>query len=188
MPEFSIIVPVYKVEKYLSRCIKSILSQEFGNFELILVDDGSPDSCGKICDEFAKNDARISVIHKDNGGVSSARNCGLKQACGRYICFVDSDDIIARNTLQLVQESINQFNPDMVIFDYSVIDSNATDIIDSKIDNIEGTVVDKKQAFDLCADFNRTVRMGIWNKIYRKECIATIAFDEKKVMAEDIEF
>ena len=74
MPEFSIIVPVYKVEKYLSRCIKSILSQEFGNFELILVDDGSPDSCGKICDEFAKNDARISVIHKNNGGVSSARN------------------------------------------------------------------------------------------------------------------
>lgn len=174
MPEFSIIVPVYKVEKYLSRCIKSILSQEFGNFELILVDDGSPDSCGKICDEFAKNDARISVIHKNNGGVSSARNCGLKQACGKYICFVDSDDIIARNTLQLVQESINQFNPDMVIFDYSVIDSNATDIIDSTIGNIEGTVVDKKQAFDLCADFNRTVRMGIWNKIYRKECIPTV--------------
>ena len=136
---------------------------------------------GKICDEFAKNDARISVIHKNNGGVSSARNCGLKQACGKYICFVDSDDIIARNTLQLVQESINQFNPDMVIFDYSVIDSNATDIIDSTIGNIEGTVVDKKQAFDLCADFNRTVRMGIWNKIYRKECIATLLLMKKRV-------
>lgn len=188
MPEFSIIVPVYKVEKYLSRCIKSILLQEFGNFELILVDDGSPDSCGKICDEFAKNDARISVIHKDNGGVSSARNCGLKQACGKYICFVDSDDIIAKNTLQRVKESIDQFDPDMVIFDYTVIDSNATDITDSTIENIESIVVGKKQAFDLCADFNRTVRMGIWNKIYRKECIAAIAFDEKKVMAEDIEF
>lgn len=88
MPEISIIVPVYKVEKYLDRCVKSILAQTFTDFELILVDDGSPDNCPKMCDEWAKKDERIRVIHKENGGVSSARNAGLRVAVGKYIGFV----------------------------------------------------------------------------------------------------
>ena len=93
-PLLSIIVPVYNVEKYIERCIKSILNQSFTNFELILVDDGSPDNCGKICDEYKKKDSRIKVIHKKNGGLSDARNAGLNIATGKYIGFVDSDDII----------------------------------------------------------------------------------------------
>ena len=92
MPELSIIVPVYKVEPYLPKCIDSILAQTFSDFELILIDDGSPDRCGEICDEYAARDDRVVVIHRENRGVSAARNAGLDAARGEYIGFVDSDD------------------------------------------------------------------------------------------------
>ena len=92
MPTVSLIVPVYKTEDKVERCINSILDQTFKDFELILIDDGSPDNCGKICDEYAAKDERIRVFHKENGGSSSARNVGIKEATGEYICFCDSDD------------------------------------------------------------------------------------------------
>ena len=97
MPEISIIVPVYKVEKYLNRCIDSILAQSFPDFELILVDDGSPDKSGKICDDYAAKDSRVKVIHKENAGVSAARNSGLAMSSGSYIMFCDSDDFVDKN-------------------------------------------------------------------------------------------
>ena len=90
----SVIVPVYNAEKFIDRCIKSILNQNYNDFEIILVDDGSPDKCLKICDEWAEKDERIKVIHKINGGVSSARNAGLKVAKGEFVTFVDSDDTL----------------------------------------------------------------------------------------------
>ena len=96
-PEISIIVPIYKVEAYIHKCVNSILNQTFKNFELILVEDGSPDKCGEICDEYAKKDSRVVVIHKENGGVSSARNIGLKKAVGKYISFIDPDDYLELN-------------------------------------------------------------------------------------------
>ena len=102
MPEFSVIVPVYKVEKYLDRCICSILNQTFSDFELILIDDGSPDNSGAICDQYAAKDNRVRVIHKENGGVSSARNAGLNAAQGTYIAFVDSDDEVAPDYIELL--------------------------------------------------------------------------------------
>ena len=92
MPKLSIIVPVYKVEQYIHKCVDSILNQTFTDFELILVDDGSPDNCGKICDEYAQKDKRVRVIHKENGGLSDARNAGLEEAVGEYVSFIDSDD------------------------------------------------------------------------------------------------
>ena len=92
--KISVIVPIYKVEKYLVRCVDSIINQTYKNLEIILVDDGSPDNCGAMCDEYAKQDERIKVIHKENGGLSSARNAGLDAATGDYIAFVDSDDRI----------------------------------------------------------------------------------------------
>lgn len=100
MPTVSVIVPVYKVEKVLSCCIESILNQTFSDFELILVDDGSPDNSGEICDEYATKDKRIRVIHKENGGVSSARNTGMENAVGQYITFVDSDDSVCDTYLE----------------------------------------------------------------------------------------
>ena len=102
MPLVSIVVPVYKIENVLHYCIDSILNQIYEDFELILVDDGSPDNSGKICDEYAKKENRIKVIHKENGGVSSARNCGIDAAKGKYICFVDSDDYVNKNYLEIL--------------------------------------------------------------------------------------
>lgn len=115
MCEISIIVPVYKVEKYLKKCVDSILNQTFSDIEVILVDDGSPDRSGIICDEYAKNDTRVKVIHKENGGLSSARNAGIEVAQGRFIGFVDSDDYIATDMYQLLYEDITREEADMAI-------------------------------------------------------------------------
>ena len=95
----SVIIPVYKVEKYINRCVESVLVQNYHNIEVILVDDGSPDNCGIICDKYAETDSRIKVIHKKNGGLSDARNKGVKKACGDYLLFVDSDDYVLTNHL-----------------------------------------------------------------------------------------
>ena len=118
MPMVSVIVPVYKVERYIRKCIDSILKQSFTDFELILVDDGSPDKCGKICDEYAAKDKRIKVIHKKNGGLSDARNAGLDYATGGYICFIDSDDWIHKDLLKDNLERLVSENADVIIFNY----------------------------------------------------------------------
>lgn len=118
MIAISVIVPVYKAEKYLCRCIDSILMQTFKNFEVLLVDDGSPDRCGEICDEYARLDERIKVIHKENGGVSSARQCGIDNAKGEYTIHVDSDDWIEPNMLEELYQIAKAESADMVICDY----------------------------------------------------------------------
>lgn len=132
---FSVIVPVYKVEDYLERCIKSILQQTYKNFELILVDDGSPYNCGIMCDEFAKKDDRIIVIHQENAGLSAARNAGLAIARGKYILFVDSDDWILESTTIKLADIINKKNPDIIVFGYSNIYENKEEQV---IYNVEG--------------------------------------------------
>ncbi|WP_443738958.1 glycosyltransferase family 2 protein [Treponema sp.] len=114
-PKISCIVPVYNVEKYLRRCVDSILNQTFTDFELILVDDGSPDNSPAICDEYAVKDSRIKVIHKVNGGVSSARNVGLDVAKGEWICFVDSDDLIEADYMQKMYEAAINNNSDFIM-------------------------------------------------------------------------
>ena len=116
MPEISIIVPVYNVEKYLPRCVDSILNQTFTNFELILVNDGSTDRSGIICDQYKKRDNRIKVIHKTNEGVSKARNIGISEAKGRYIEFIDSDDWIERSLLEDTLKQIRIDNSDIIFF------------------------------------------------------------------------
>ncbi|WP_312336631.1 glycosyltransferase family 2 protein [Anaerospora hongkongensis] len=115
MPTISIIVPVYKVEKYLHKCINSILTQTFKDFELILVNDGSPDNCGTICDEYSQKDHRVVVIHKKNGGLSDARNAGLDIARGKYIGFVDSDDYIEKDMYELLYTNIIEVDADISI-------------------------------------------------------------------------
>ncbi len=113
---FSVILPIYKVEKYLEHCIESVLSQTFSDFELILVDDGSPDKCPEICDEYAKKDNRITVIHKENGGLVSARQAGIKIAKGEYVLNLDSDDAIENYTLQTAYEIIKSTDSDIIMF------------------------------------------------------------------------
>ena len=115
MPQISVIVPAYKVEKYLEQCLESILNQTFADFELILVDDGSPDRCGEICDEYADRYDFITVIHKENGGLSSARNAGLPYARSEWISFVDSDDVIHPEYLRLLFQSASQCGAGMAV-------------------------------------------------------------------------
>lgn len=114
MPLFSVIIPVYKVEAYLFECVDSILQQTYTDFELILVDDGSPDNCGKICDEYASKDERIHVIHKENGGVTSARLAGAEAAVGTYIVCIDGDDWVKSSYLEKFAECIGEYSPDLL--------------------------------------------------------------------------
>lgn len=109
----SVVVPIYNVEKYIDECIKSIINQTYKTLEIILVDDGSPDECGKICDSYAKNDSRINVIHKKNGGLSDARNVGIDSSNGEYITFVDGDDCISANMIEILYNNIKQEGADI---------------------------------------------------------------------------
>ena len=117
-PLISVIIPVYKVEKYLRRCVDSVFAQTYGNFEVILVDDGSPDGCPAICDAYAEADSRVRVIHKPNGGLSSARNAGLDIAAGEYIYFVDSDDTVHPEALCTLYDRITADGSDIAIAGY----------------------------------------------------------------------
>ena len=119
----SIIVPVYNVEKYLDQCMISLLKQTLTNIEIILVDDGSPDNCGIICDKYAETDSRIKVIHKKNGGLSDARNAGLDIATGQYICFIDSDDYIEKDMLKDMYDNIVRTGADITICNYCAVDN-----------------------------------------------------------------
>ena len=116
----SIIVPVYKVEKYIKRCLDSLINQTYKEIEIILIDDGSPDESGKICDTYAERDSRIKVIHKINEGVSIARNVGISKATGKYLMFVDSDDWLENNAVEVLYQKISSENLDMVRANYFI--------------------------------------------------------------------
>ena len=124
MPCFSVIVPVYKAEKFLHTCVESVLGQSFPDYELILVDDGSPDNCPALCDEYAAGDDRVRVIHKENGGVSSARNAGMRAAAGEYLVFLDSDDWWCEpNGLEILHQSLCRRPVDVLIYGVRTIDA-----------------------------------------------------------------
>lgn len=117
---FSVIVPIYKVENYLRECIDSILGQTFGDFELILIDDGSPDNCPAICDEYARQDDRIRVIHQENGGIVRARETGILAATGKYVCWVDGDDFVSTELLEHLLQIMQEHDGlDMICYDFS---------------------------------------------------------------------
>lgn len=122
MPKVSVIVPVYKVEAYLSRCLNSLVSQTLKDIEIVLVDDESPDKSGEMCDEWAKKDCRIKVVHKKNGGLGYARNSGLKVATGRYVAFVDSDDFVDKEMYQILYEECVKNNLDCIYSEFNVDD------------------------------------------------------------------
>lgn len=184
-PTISIIVPVYKVEKYLSRCLDSILNQTFQNFELILVDDGSPDRCGDICDEYAVKDKRVKVIHKDNGGVSSARNTALNIAQGEYIMFCDSDDYVEPDWIQIMYEAINSYPNAWINCNVWTVDANGH--CSSKISTAPDEIHTKISFFDL---YTSTLSGSVWNKIYNSTILRTrnIRFNETYRIGEDTDF
>lgn len=182
-PEISIIVPVYNVEKYLKRCIDSILNQSFTDFELILVDDGSTDNSGKIIDEYAIKDERIKVIHKENGGQGSARNRGLDIAKGNYIGFIDSDDWIHKDMYKILYENIIKYNMDISQIDHKPTSSyiNDEDIINEKVHIVDNIL----EEFGNCTSFELLPYIFVWNKLYKADIWSNFRFPENK-FAEDL--
>lgn len=175
VPKVSVIIPVYNAEKYLHRCIDSVLSQSFSNFELLLIDDGSNDKSGDICDEYAAKDSRIRVYHKENGGVSSARNVGLNNANGYWITFVDADDWIEPNTLSNVTFDDKydviripcNFNSSGKYYQHNIILETNKEVI-------------KYLRHNFCN--------ACWGRLYKKNIIGNIRFNESIRMGEDVLF
>lgn len=175
MCEISIIVPVYKVEKYLRKCVDSILAQTFTDFEVILVDDGSPDNSGKICDEYAEKDSRVRVLHKANGGLSSARNAGIEIAKGKYLGFVDSDDYIAEDMYELLYNNILKENADMSICGIYDVYEGKEPIVKPTIEK----VVSADEALLLILQGN-IISVHAVNKLYKRELFSKVRYPEGK--------
>lgn len=174
----SVIVPVYNVEPYLVQCIESIQNQSHHNLDIILIDDGSKDNCGEICEKFAAKDSRIRVIHQLNGGLSAARNAGLDIAIGQYIAFVDSDDFISTDMYQILLKKLIIAKADMAICSFIKvdIDGNQSKINTPIQDEIfEGLDVFRK--FRMCEYWHYNT---VWNKLYKKEIFYSIRFPENK--------
>lgn len=173
-PLVSIIVPIYKVEPYLRQCLDSIVNQTYTNLEIILVDDGSPDGCPQICDEYAARDKRIVVIHKENGGLSDARNAGLDICKGEYISFVDSDDWIVENCIELMVGLSQQKKFDIILSaHYNTFDDNHIELHPSPCPF--GPMDSHTILFNLCK-YNCTDLQSICGKLYKRDLLNNIRF------------
>jgi len=170
----SIIVPIYRVEKYLRRCIDSILDQTFKDFELFLVDDGSPDKCGAICDEYAQRDSRIKVIHKENGGLSSARNVALDVATGDYVMFVDSDDWVEPDFCMQALKMIDEQNVQIVAFGHRCVSTDYRILYDRVTKSPR--LVESSEAIRHLILRDDAIYNYPWNKIYKRSLFENIRY------------
>lgn len=177
-PQISVIVPVYKVENYLHRCIDSILVQSFTDFELLLIDDGSPDNCGKICDEYAAKDGRVRVFHKPNGGVSSARNLGLDNAKGEWVAFIDSDDYVAVDYLEELVSFERKTGSELVTISTKIDDTNKSLTLSN---NQFSLLFSKYKFINFCPP---------WGKLFVRELISkqNLRFNTQVHLGEDVMF
>ena len=178
----SIIVPIYNVEKYLCRCLDSILDQTFTDYELILVDDGSTDSSGELAEGFGSRDSRISIYHKKNGGLSDARNYGIERAGGEYLCFIDSDDWVEKNYLGELVRLIEEYEADIAICGFKR-NSGDEDIIqpqDPAVISESGT-----EAIDNLYGSHYTEYVVAWNKLYKKEIFDGIRYTEGMIHEDE---
>ena len=181
----SVIVPIYKVEPYIRQCIDSIINQTYKNLEIILVDDGSPDGCPQICDEYATKDTRVIVIHKENGGLSSARNAGLEIATGDYIAFVDSDDWLDFTMYERLYDVAVKTDSDITTCGIKYHDASSE--IESSLDT--GSVIEweKYEAIKKLITPVYNIRFEVWNKLFKSSLIRNIRFKEGQVY-EDVYF
>lgn len=171
----SVIVPVYRVEKYLLACIDSILNQTFTDFELILVDDGSPDRCPEICDEVARRDARVRVIHQANAGLSAARNAGIEAAHGAWLSFVDSDDYIAPHFCEKLYQTAQRTNADCVMCSVQNVDESGK-LIDSALMRVADEVKTGREVLRKIGRDDVTPYLTAWNKLYRRKLFNTLRY------------
>lgn len=180
-PLISVIVPIYKVEEYLDRCVESIVNQTYKNLEIILVDDGSPDNCPQMCDDWAKRDNRIKVLHKENGGLSDARNAGMPFATGEIISFIDSDDWIEFDMFEKMFNRMQADNSDLVSCGVKWVEEDGRLIreVTSEDEILETTTAMKELLND------SKLKQHVWNKIYKYDMIKDIPF-EKGRYHEDV--
>ena len=181
MDKISIIVPIYKVELYLQRCVDSLINQDDDNIEIILVDDGSPDGCPGICDEYQKKDQRIKVIHQVNGGLSAARNSGIDIATGDYLMFVDSDDFVEPNYCSYALNLAVKTDSDIVVFGYNDVYSDRTEV--QTIPFSEERRYNREEA--LIELIGGKILSFAWNKIYKASLFNGIRYPEGRLY-EDI--
>lgn len=182
----SIIVPIYNIEKYLAHCIDSVLNSTLTDFELILVDDGSTDSSGSICDEYSTWDERISVIHQENGGISIARNHGLEKAHGDYVIFIDGDDVIKPEMLETMLQALDSSDSDLAMVRAYTIDEDGivtTPAVDEQRDT---RIITQEDYMRFLYERNEFGYPVVWNKLYRRQLIEGMTF--ASVAAEDIEW
>ena len=178
-PLVTVIVPIYKVEKYINHCIKSITSQSYANLQIILVDDGSPDECPMICDKWAEKDDRITVIHKKNGGLSDARNAGLEIADGKYIVFVDSDDYIHTDMITKLYDAIIENNADLAVCNYEYVQEDGA--IKQEYSPIKTELLTQTEYFSKLQQPSWWFYTTAWNKLYKREIFQTLRFPVGKV-------
>lgn len=179
----SIITPIHNAEIYLSACIQSILDQTYTNFELLLIDDGSTDASGVICDQYAQRDSRVKVIHNKNGGVSHSRNLGLALAMGEYIAFCDADDKYSKNYLVNLYSAAIHNNADIVICNYSVLNMTGEKVVCHR----QSGVIDKDEVYRRIF-IDNTIGGFVWNKLFKKALLNNISFDENMQICEDTYF
>lgn len=175
--KLSIIVPVYKVESFLDKCVESILAQSFVDFELILVDDGSPDNCGKMCDSWAEKDHRIKVVHKENGGLSDARNAGIDIAQGEYIGLVDSDDYIKPDMFEVLIRNLEQHNADLSMCGYADVyaDGIRKESLDRRV-----YVWNQEEAIHQIL-LGKLLSVHAWVKLYKRELFDHVRYPKGKI-------
>lgn len=181
----SIIVPVYNVEKYLKKSIESILNQTYDNIEILLVDDGSTDNSGNICDSFIKIDSRIRVFHKENGGLSDARNFGIEHIRGQYVSFIDSDDYISKDYVWKLYHSLKNNNSEVSVCSFSLVDEMGEKIKDEILDN-DRICLSGQQILEKVLTANGYRYVVAWNKLYRSALFEKLKF--KKGMLYEDEF
>lgn len=192
MPKISVVVPVYNAERYLKRCADSILSQTFRDFELILVNDGSTDLSGVICDSYAKADDRVRVIHKQNEGVSQARNDGIMRATGEYLAFSDSDDTVEPDWLETLYQRAGQTNADLVICNYSTVSASGKELrchAFAEGEVLEGEAL-KLRLYQAIATCNDVGLYSLWNKLFRADVVRSggLSFQKGMSLGEDMLF
>lgn len=181
-PLISVIVPIYNVEKYLGRCIESIVNQTYKNTEIILVDDGSPDNCPEMCDDWEKKDERIKVIHKENGGLSDARNAGLEIASGDYISFIDSDDYISTDFFSLMINAMIKEKSDIV--ECNVIKFGGNEVQINFNDKLSIKNYSTKEALKLSIQ-DKDFHQHVWNKLYKSELVLDLMFPVGKLNEDE---
>ena len=185
-PLISIIVPVYRVESYLSRCVDSLLAQTYQNLEIILVDDGSPDQCPQICEDYAKKEERIHVIHQENRGLSGARNAGIDVAKGEYLAFVDSDDYIEPDMYEVLYKNCERYAADLATARFVKFNTQGEDR-KNFTENIEVFSREEMLRLFIVGDRRYEITMSVWDRLYKRELISDLRFPVGKCY-EDIVF